>query len=83
MFMRQAPKLFSDITGIDSGNMKLGLKNKLKDGGFFGFSKAAAAAASLGVAHGNPFALIRGWKNGWKNLGAEDVKTEKMLKHQV
>lgn len=71
MFMRQAPKLFSDITGIDSGNMKLGLKNKLKDGGFFGLSKAAAAAASLGVAHGNPFALIRGWKNGWKNLGAE------------
>ena len=34
-FAKQLPKLFSQITGIDSGNMKLGIKEKLAEGGAF------------------------------------------------
>lgn len=30
-FMKKSPKLLSEITGIDSGNMKLGLKEKFKE----------------------------------------------------
>ena len=30
-FAKQAPKLFSEVTGIKSGNMKLGIKNKLSE----------------------------------------------------
>ncbi len=33
MFMRRAPKLISEVTGIDSGNMKLGIRDKLAEGG--------------------------------------------------
>ena len=58
MFMRQAPKLFSDITGIDSGNMKLGLKQKMADGGLF------AAGALVG---GGVTALTRNATNAWQN----------------
>lgn len=31
MFMKRSPKLLSEITGIDSGNMKLGIKDKFKE----------------------------------------------------
>lgn len=45
-FVRMLPKLFSDITGIKSGNMKLGIKDKLiAGGGLF----AAGAAATVGA----------------------------------
>ena len=44
-FIKQAPKLISDITGINSGNMKLGIKEKLAAGGAF----TAGAAVGGGV----------------------------------
>lgn len=34
-FMKQAPKLLSDLFGIGDGDMKLGIKDKLKAGGAF------------------------------------------------
>ena len=34
-FMKQAPKLIGDMFGLDSGNMKLGIGEKLKAGGAF------------------------------------------------
>lgn len=43
-FAKQAPKLISDITGIKTDGMKLGLTQKLADGGVF-------AAGSLGYAN--------------------------------
>ena len=46
MFMKQAPKFISDVTGLDSGNMKLGIRDKLKEGGFF---TAGAAVGALGA----------------------------------
>lgn len=63
-FMRQAPKLVSEVTGINSGNMKLGIREKLKDGGFFA---AGSAAGALITSRGNPLAAIRAGKAGWKN----------------
>lgn len=63
-FMKQAPKLISEVTGIDSGNMKLGIKDKLAAGGAF------TAGAVLG---GGATSLVRnaankwGNKNNWKN----------------
>jgi len=57
-FARQLPKLLADITGIDSGNMKIGIMEKLGAGG------ALAAGALLGGA------IMGGLKNGvnsWKN----------------
>lgn len=57
-FMKQAPKLISDITGIDSGNMKLGIKDKLAAGGAF------TAGAVLG---GGATSLVRNAANKWGN----------------
>lgn len=61
MFMRQAPKLFSDITGIDSGNMKLGLKQKLADGGFFTAGALVGGGVTAGVRN-----LTNAFSNRWE-----------------
>lgn len=77
-FMKQAPKLISDITGIDSGNMKLGIKDKLKDGGFFA---AGSAAGALISSKGNPLAAIRAGKAGWKNGNFKAIGAENTRRH--
>ena len=43
-FMKESPKLISEVIGVDSSNMSLGIKDKLAKGGFF------AAGAALGTA---------------------------------
>lgn len=58
-FMRQAPKLISEITGIDTGNMKLGIREKLAAGGLF------TAGAIIG---GAGTALVNNATNGFKNI---------------
>lgn len=73
MFMKQAPKLISEITGIDSGSMKLGVKDKLKEGGFFA---AANAVGGLVGSKGNPLAAYRGLKYGSKNADFKGIGTE-------
>lgn len=45
-FAKQAPKIISDVLGLDTGNLKLGIKDKLKAGGFVG----AGALAGIGLA---------------------------------
>ena len=45
MFIKSAPKLISDIFGV--GNIKLGLKEKLADGGFFTAGAAVGAGAGM------------------------------------
>lgn len=63
MFMKQAPKLISDITGIDSGNMKLGIKDKLRDGGFFAAASFIGAGATALTR--NATGAIKNIKNKW------------------
>ena len=43
-FMKESPKLISEVIGVDSSNMSLGIKDKLAKGGFF------TAGAMLGSA---------------------------------
>ena len=50
-FAKQAPKMLSDMLGLDSGNIKLGIKDKLKAGGFFAAGSAVGAAIA---SRGNP-----------------------------
>ena len=84
MFMRQAPKLLSDLFGFGDGDMKLGIKDKLKESGVFA---AGNAVGSLVTSRGNPLAFIRGAKHGFKNadfhnIGAEDTR-RRQFKHAL
>lgn len=60
MFMRQAPKLLSDLFGFGDGDMKLGIKDKLKSSGAF----AAGAAIGAGTT-----GLVRNTVHGVQNVG--------------
>lgn len=57
-FAKQLPKLFSQLTGIDSGNMKLGIKEKLAEGGAF------TTGAIIG---GGATAFAKNLSNKWRN----------------
>lgn len=59
MFMRQAPNLLSDLFGFGDGDMKLGIKDKLKAGGAF----AAGAAIGAGTT-----GLVRNTVHGVQNV---------------
>ena len=72
-FAKQAPKLFSEVTGIKSGNMKLGIRDKLKEGGFFA---AGAAVGGLIAGRGNPLAAYRAGKQGWKDGNFKGIGAE-------
>lgn len=72
-FIRQAPKLICDLFHIDSGDMKLGIKDKLAAGGLFG---VANAVGSLVTSKGNPLAAYRGWKYGMKNADLHNIGGE-------
>ena len=58
-FAKQAPKMLSDMLGLDSGNIKLGIKDKLKAGGFF------AAGAAIG---GGALSFGRNLLSGGRNF---------------
>ncbi|MBR6517036.1 MAG: hypothetical protein IKT40_09405 [Bacilli bacterium] len=57
-FMRQAPKIISEVTGLDSGNMKLGIKEKLAAGGAFTAGAVVGGGITTGVQN-----LVNGGKN--------------------
>lgn len=71
-FAKQAPKMISDVLGIDSGGLKLGIGEKLKAGGFFkGAAIAGVGGAMLGA---GATGLVRNFlksgnnvKNNWGN----------------
>ena len=82
-FAKQAPKMISDMLGIDTGNLKLGIGEKIK-GNFLGKTmvgvgaRAAGAvtgsigAGVAGLANGAGFAGFGfGLVNGWKNKGMQ------------
>jgi len=85
MFMKQAPKLISDITGIDSGNMKLGIKDKLKDA-TSPFTTVADRATRLGFGLAglagqdefgkNPLAAIRAFRQNYQNRNLSGTEAE-------
>ena len=63
-FAKQAPKMLGEMLGLDSGNIKLGIKDKLKAGGFFA---AGAAIGAGGLALGrNVVAGGKRFVNTWK-----------------
>ena len=82
-FAKQAPKIISDVLGIDTGGLKLGIGDKLKAGGFFGAGAVLGAGATGLVRNGihgagNVFNSGRlaansfrngEFKNGFKNVG--------------
>ena len=70
-FMRQAPKLISEVTGIDSGNMKLGIKDKLAAGGAF------TAGAIIG---GGATAFARNAVNAAPMIGQSATNTANKFK---
>lgn len=78
-FVRQAPKLLSDLFGFGDGDMKLGIKDKLKEGGFFA---AGNAVGSLITSRGNPLAFVRGAKYGFKNTDMHHVGAENTRRRQ-
>jgi len=57
-FAKQLPKLLSEITGIDSGNMKLGIMEKLGAGGALAVGALAGGALLGGLRSG-----VNSWKN--------------------
>ena len=79
-FAKQAPKIISDVLGIETGGLKLGIGDKLKAGGFFG---AGAAVGSLVTSRFNPFAAVRGWKAGNKDGNFQQIGKEAILRRQV
>ena len=83
-FAKQAPKIISDILGIDTGGLKLGIGDKLKAGGFLGAGFLAGtshvAGALTGAAGGLYGGLVNGAglaglgygaANGWKSKGVQ------------
>lgn len=59
IFAKQIPKFISELTGIDSGNMKLGIKEKLAEGGAFTVGAVIGAGAT---------GFVRNAVNAGKNL---------------
>jgi len=86
-FGKQAPKLLAEVTGIDSGNMKLGIMDKMNAatfgfaggvlGGATGFLGAgiAAKAAGAGFFSGG----LAGAANGWKARGNQFGKQKQSM----
>lgn len=70
MFVKQIPKLISDLFGIDTGGMKLGLKEKLREGGaFVAGSTLGGIGGTIGrnaIAAGKNIRNADGWKNKMK-----------------
>ena len=82
-FAKQAPKMISDILGIDTGNMKLGIADKLKGNvlgkGMVGVGSAALGfvtgglgGAAVGLVNGAGLSAVAlGAMNGWKHKGMQ------------
>lgn len=82
MFMKRSPKLLSEITGIDSGNMKLGIKEKLAEGG--GFVAGAAIGAGASTLAKNATNAIRNYNNQFeRDANGKVIKVggKKLLKN--
>lgn len=66
MFMKRIPKLLSEVTGIDSGNMKLGIREKLAEGG--GLVAGAAIGAGATTLVRNAVAARENFKGNFADV---------------
>ena len=98
-FAKQAPKLIGEITGIDAGNIKLGIGGKLKDSfsvmgsipivGALGQRAIGAVTGGLGglstsLTNGAGFSGFGyGALNGWKGKGSQFKKQRGALYNKV
>lgn len=72
MFMKQAPKLISDMFGLKEGSFKLGIGDKLREGGVIG---AAGALGAVGGAVANKtLGNAKQFGNEWKAAKGKGVK---------
>jgi len=60
---KQLPKMISDFLGIETGGLKLGIKDKLKAGGFF-TGGAVVGAGITGLVRNGVSGISNAWKNG-------------------
>ncbi len=73
-FGKQAPKLIGEIIGVDAGNIKLGVRQKLADGGAFVAGGLIGAGATSMVRNlSNKWANKNNWKNAAGNVTAGSV----------
>ncbi len=68
IFAKQIPKIIKDLTGLDSGSIKLNLREKLAEGGFF---------AGAGFVFGGAKRFARGIGGEVKNNFEQDAETGK------
>lgn len=61
-FAKQVPKLISEVLGLNTGNMKLGIRDKLKAGGFFAAGAAIGAGGTM-LARNLTHGVGRAWNN--------------------
>ena len=54
IFCKEAPKFFGETLGINSGNMSLGLRKKLAEGGVYN---------AAGIGYGGITSAVRNWRN--------------------
>lgn len=69
-FARQLPKILADITGIDSGNMKIGIMEKLGAGGALAVGALVGGAVMGGLKNG-----VNNWKNSRGQHWTKRVKS--------
>ena len=96
-FAKQAPKLISDVIGIDSGNMKLGIGGKLRGSGFLGNMIASGVGGAVGAFTGGlggawtsklngagaGVGFLNGAFNGWKGKGMQFNKQRQAVYSDV
>ncbi len=75
MFMKSAPKIISEVTGIDSGNMKLGIKDTLAEAGVLTAGATLGAGITAGL-RGVSSAFEKGSDGNWhKKEGSHAVRS--------
>lgn len=74
-FVKQGPQLIADITGLDSKNMGLGIKDQLAAGGFFTAGAMAGGLLTAGARNfvGGAARGVNRYKEAKKNAG-DDFK---------
>lgn len=70
---KEIPKMLSDVLGIDTKGLKLGIGEKLKAGGLFAAGSALGAAVT---SRGNPLAIGRAFKAGLKDGNLKSIGAE-------
>jgi hypothetical protein len=89
LFMKQAPQAFADATGLDSGNMKIGIKDRLKEAwNTLPGHKTVGSLAKKTTLGLGAMAAGRRFQDGWRRVegeglvGARDRMMQKYFPYQ-